>query len=67
MKDILANIFNRSLESGKYPYKFKMAKVMPIFKADDDSVPNNYRPISLLSSFNRIFEKKQCIQEWIHL
>ena len=67
MKDILANIFNRSLESGKYPYKFKMAKVMPIFKADDDSVPNNYRPISLLSSFNRIFEKKQCTQEWIHL
>ena len=60
MKDILANIFNSSLESGKYPYKFKMAKVMPIFKADDDSVPNNYRPISLLSSFNRIFEKKQC-------
>ena len=36
---------------------------MPIFKAADDSVPNNYRPISLLSSFNRIFEKKQCTQE----
>ena len=57
MKDILANIFNRSLESGKYPSKFKMAKVIPIFKADDESDPNNYRPISLLSSFNRIFEK----------
>jgi len=34
-----------------------MAKVIRIFKADDDSDPNNYRPISLLSIFNRIFEK----------
>ena len=57
IKDILANIFNRSLESGKYPYKFKMAKVIPTFKADDDSDPDNYRPISLLSRFNRICEK----------
>ena len=31
--------------------------VIQIFRADDDSDPNNYRPISLLSSFNRIFEK----------
>lgn len=55
---ILANIFNRSLEHGKYPSKLKMAiKVIQIFKADDESDPNNYRPISLLSSFNRIFQK----------
>ena len=57
IKDILPNIFSRSLESGIYPSKFKMARVIPIFKADDDSDPNNYRLISFLSSFNRIFEK----------
>ena len=57
IKDILPNIFSRSLESGLYPSKFKMARVIPIFKADDDSDPNNYRLISFLSSFNRIFEK----------
>ena len=57
IQDILANIFNRLLESGKYPSKFKMVKVIPIFKADDDSVPNNYRPISLLSRFKGIFKK----------
>ena len=28
-----------------------------MFKADDETEPNNYRPISLLSNFNRIFEK----------
>ena len=34
-----------------------MAKIIPIFKPDDDTDPSNYRPISLLSNFNRIFEK----------
>ena len=57
IQDILANIFNRLLESGKYASKFKMVKVIPIFKADDDSDPNNYRPISLLSRFKGIFKK----------
>ena len=34
-----------------------MAKIVPVYKADDDTDVNNYRPISLLSHFNRIFEK----------
>ena len=34
-----------------------MAKDIPIFKSDDETDPNNYRPISLLSCFNRIFGK----------
>ena len=34
-----------------------MAKLIPIFKADDNTDANNYGPISLLSNFNRIFEK----------
>ena len=46
-----------SVESGIYPDKLKHAKVIPIFKNDDETDPSNYRPISLLSIFNRIFEK----------
>ena len=34
-----------------------MAKIIPVFKTDDNTDQNNYRPISLLSNFNRIFEK----------
>ena len=48
---------NKSLEYGIYPTKLKLAKVIPIYKNDDPSDPSNYRPISLLSVFNRIFEK----------
>ena len=53
----LAAIINKSVEIGKYPSKLKHAKVIPVFKSGDELDPNNYRPISLLSSFNRIFEK----------
>jgi hypothetical protein len=57
--NVLAEIFNRSIDivAGEYPEKLKLAKIIPIFKSDDAVDPNNYRPISLLSNFNRIFEK----------
>jgi hypothetical protein len=48
---------NRSIEIGKYPSKLKYAKIVPIYKNDDDENPGNYRPISLLSNINKIYEK----------
>ena len=55
---VLSNIFNKSIELGTSDRsKLKMGKVIPIFKSDNETDPNNYRPISLLSCFNRIFEK----------
>ena len=53
----LAEIINLSISTGMYPTKLKMAKIIPIFKAEDNTNANNYRPISLLSNFNRIFKK----------
>ena len=53
----LATIFNQSICSGIFPSKLKRAKIIPIFKDEDDSMPENYRPISLLSIYSRIFEK----------
>ena len=34
-----------------YPTKLKIAKIIPIFKAEDNTNANNYSPISLLSNF----------------
>ena len=51
------DILNTSISTGVYPSKLKMANIIPIFKQDDDTDVNNYRPIALLSNFNRIFEK----------
>jgi len=53
----LLHIFNRSLCTGTVPDKFKISKVIPIFKSGDSSDMNNYRPISLISNFGKILEK----------
>ena len=42
---------------GVYPNSLKVAQVIPIHKKGDKSACPNYRPISLLSQFNTIFEK----------
>ena len=39
------------------PDILKLSRVTPVHKSGDSSVPENYRPISTLSSFTQIFEK----------
>ena len=53
----LTHLINLSLRSGVFPSELKLAKVVPIFKAGDTSAINNYRPISVLSFFSKVFEK----------
>ena len=53
---ILTDTLSTSIRLGTYPSKLKMAKLTPVFKGDDDTDANTYRPISLLSNFNRVFE-----------
>ena len=54
----LKEIINMSFATGVYPDKLKIAKVIPIFKNKGDQLQvSNYRPISLLSNINKIFEK----------
>ena len=54
---VLSDILNASVTLGSCPTKLKMSKIIPIFNTDDETDASNYRPISLLSNFNRIFEK----------
>ena len=53
----LSKIFNLAINTGIYPSNLKIAKVIPIFKKGDQKSINNYRPISILSPINKIFEK----------
>ena len=54
----LAYLFNRCIESGKYPDILKIAQVVPIYKNKGSKTDcSNYRPISLLSPLNKILEK----------
>ena len=53
----LSYIYNLSIYTGIVPKRFKISRVIPLFKKDDKQIPSNYRPISLLSVFNKILEK----------
>ena len=56
-KEILSEIINTSFIDGIFPEQLKIAKVIPIFKGGSKAEVSNYRPISLLSAFSKIFEK----------
>ena len=53
----LCEIINQSFQTGKYPDALKICKVIPIHKGGATDDLNNYRPISLLSIFDKIMEK----------
>ena len=46
-----------TLLEGVFPSELKVANVLPLYKADDDMLFNNYRPVSLLSVLSKVFER----------
>ena len=65
----LTLIINQSLFTGIFPEKLKIAKVIPLHKKEDKSIMDNYRPVSLLTSISKIFEKvahKQLTEYFTH-
>lgn len=57
MAPFLKYIINLSFQLGCVPKQLQVAKINPIFKKGNNTQFDNYRPISLLSSVSKIFEK----------
>ena len=53
----LSRLYNSCMREGFYPSCFKVARVVPIFKAEDPTQFSNYRPVAVLPVLSQIFEK----------
>ena len=53
----LTHICKLSLQNGVFPSELKIAKVIPLYKGGDDAYLVNYRPVSVLPVFSKVFER----------
>jgi len=53
----LTMIINQCMNIGMFPDKMKIAKVLPIYKKGENTYFENYRPISILPSVSKVFER----------
>ena len=57
LKSPLTQLYNISVENQQFPNNLKYANVTPLFKKDENIDKTNYRPISILPSISKIFER----------
>ena len=56
---VLSRIFNFNIDKTSFPNSLKQAGISPVHKKDDTNDKNNYRPVSILPSLSKAFEKCQ--------
>jgi len=54
---VLVHLINLSMVKGHFPSELKQSKIIPLHKGGDPSEPCNWRPISILPLFSKIYEK----------
>jgi len=67
MVEALVMMMNVLWEKERIPDEWLNANIIPIHKADDTHIPNNYRPISLTSVVGKVYEKiiEERITKWL--
>ena len=57
LKSPLTLIINLMITTDIFPESFKISKITPLYKQGDHSLLTNYRPISLLPTISKVFER----------
>ena len=57
IRNPLLYIINLSFKTGIFPSELKVARVVPLFKSGNSTLFSNYRPVSVLPAFSKIFER----------
>jgi hypothetical protein len=54
---LLSVLYNECMQKGEFPDDLKIGRISPIYKKDNEELLENYRPVSTLAVFGKIFEK----------
>ena len=57
IKKPLSIIYKNCIKTGIYPNAWKKSNIVPVHKKGDKQIVNNYRPVSLLPIFGKVFKK----------
>ena len=52
---VLYVLYNKCMKDGTFPEELKIGKISPIYKKDNKQLLENYRPVSTLAIFGKIF------------
>ena len=63
----ITHIFNHVLTTNIFPAMWKIAQIVPVAKKSAPTAPNEFRPISILSSLSKAFEKLVSLQMLKHI
>ena len=58
----LSTIMNESIRQCRYPARWKVGQVTPLFKKNDELNKTNYRAVTVLPVIKNIFEKLLSVQ-----
>ena len=65
--ETLQQLLNQALTTGEFPSNLKNADVTPVFKKNNPLNKENYRPVSVLPIFSKVFEKLMQNQINLHI
>ena len=66
----LTKLINFSIENNTFPDLMKYAEINPVYKKEDRLIKNNFRPVSVLTGFSKIFEyvmNDQLVEYFMHI
>ena len=53
----LSTLYNSCIKKGQWPCDFKKGNWTPVYKKDDKHAKENFRPVTVLSCVNKVFER----------
>ena len=63
----ISKIYNDSIFSSNFPGPLKNADITPVHKKDETTKKENYRPVSILPSISKIFERNMYDQIYTYM